>query len=168
LQHDFPRLFAPEIELSRHQIRLRSAMLDVIFGVALSLLALAFWIGADYVEGGSHGLMGSTGFPRGVSLLLGTTTLLMAIRGALQLRAGSNVELVTIDQPLAILANIILVIAYPILISTFGYYVATGPWLVLLLFASGNRKPLAMIAYATGFLVFTKLIFEILIGVPLP
>jgi len=154
--------------LSRHQIRLRSAVLDVIFGVALSLLALAFWIGADYVEGGSHGLMGSTGFPRGVSLLLGTTTLLMAIRGALQLRAGSNVELIAIDQPLAILANIVLVTAYPILISTFGYYVATGPWLVLLLFASGNRKPLAMIAYATGFLVFTKLIFEILIGVPLP
>jgi hypothetical protein len=154
--------------VSTYQIRLNGAVLDVIFGVALSLLALAFWIGADYVEGGSQGLMGSTGFPRGVSLLLGTTTLLMAIRGGFQLRSGSNVEFIAVDRPLAILANILLVIAYPILISTCGYYVATGPWLVLLLFASGNRKPLAMIAYATGFLVFTKLIFEMLIGVPLP
>jgi hypothetical protein len=151
-----------------HQIRLRGAALDVIFGAVLALLALALWIGTDYVEGGSHGLMGSTGFPRGVALLLGATTLILTIRGCLQLRTGSNVEYITVDQPIAVLANIVLVIAYPILISTFGFYVATGPWLVVLLFVTGNRKPVQMIAYAAGFLIFTKLIFEMLIGVPLP
>lgn len=154
--------------MSRHQIKFRGAVLDVIFGVILAMLALAFWIGAGYVEGGSHGLMGSTGFPRGVALLLGTTTVLMAIRGGLQLWSGSNVEFVVVDQPLPILANIFLVIIYPILIRSFGFYTATGPWLILLLFATGNRKPLSMIAYAIGFLIFTKLVFETLIGVPLP
>jgi hypothetical protein len=157
-----------EMTLSHNQIAVRVALLDVIFGVALTLLALALWIGADYIEGGSSGLMGPAGFPRGVALILGATTLLMTIRGALRLRSGSPDEFVTVDQPTAILANIVLVIVYPVLISIFGFYVATGPWLIVLLFAAGNRKPLPMIAYAVGFLVFTKLVFEMLIGIPLP
>jgi hypothetical protein len=157
-----------EITLSHNQIAVRLALLDVIFGVALTLLAVALWIGADYIEDGSSGLMGPAGFPRGVALILGATTLLMAISGGLRLRSGSRDEFVTVEQPIPILANIVLVIAYPLLIGTFGYYVATGPWLVVLLFAAGNRKPLPMIAYAAGFLVFTKLVFEMLIGIPLP
>ena len=65
-----------EITLSHNQISLRVALLDVIFGVLLTLLALALWIGADYIEGGSSGMMGPAGFPRGVALILGVTTLL--------------------------------------------------------------------------------------------
>ena len=61
-----------------------------------------------------------------------------------------------------------LVIAYPLLITTFGYYVVTGPWLIVLLFAAGYRKLLPKIIYSIGFLIFTKLVFQMLIGIPLP
>ena len=158
----------PDSTASARHITLREAPLDVLFGVLLVLFAVALWIGADYIEGGSHKLMGPAGFPRGVALILGFSSFLMTIRGLLALRAGAHGEEIRIDQPLAVIINMALIIVYPILITTFGYYVATGPWLVALLFASGNRKILPIIAYAVGFLVFTKLVFQMMIGVPLP
>jgi hypothetical protein len=62
----------------------------------------------------------------------------------------------------------VLVIVYPLLLSHLGFYLATGPWLLVLLFVTGNRKPLPMVLCAAGFLIFTKVIFDMLIGIPLP
>lgn len=158
----------PESAASIRRIQLREAPLDVLFGLLLLLFAVTLWIGADYIEGGNRQLMGPAGFPRGVALILGVSSFLMAIRGLLALRSGSHSDEIVIDQPVAVAVNMALIVAYPILITTFGYYAATGPWLVALLFASGNRKILPIIAYAVGFLIFTKLVFQVVIGVPLP
>lgn len=158
----------PLYEPGQQQIAFRAAVLDVIVGTILTLLALGLWIGADYIERSSAGLMGPAGFPRGIALILGATSLLTAIRGVIDLRTGRDDERVTVDQPIPVLVTLLLVVAYPLLISSFGYYLATGPWLVALFFATGNRKPLPMLCYAAGFLIFTKLVFQMLIGIPLP
>ena len=151
----------------RHVV-LREAPLDIVFGLLLVLFAVVLWVGAGYIEGGSRDLMGPAGFPRGVALLLGVASLLMTVRGVLGLRSRSGGEEISIDQPVAVLINMALIVIYPILVTTFGYYLATGPWLVALLFASGNRRILPIIGYAVGFLIFTKLVFQIVIGIPLP
>jgi hypothetical protein len=150
------------------RVTLREAPLDVLFGVLSLLLAIIMWIGADYIERGSGTLVGPAGFPKGVSLILGFSSLLLTLRGVLALRSGSRGDEVAIDQPVAVLISMVLIVVYPILLARFGYYTVTGPWLVALLFASGNRKIPQIIGYAVGFLIFTKLVFELLIGVPLP
>lgn len=159
---------ASTLEPASSRVTFKEAPLDFLFGLLLVASAFALWIGADYIEGGGSGLMGPSGFPRGVAAVLGVSSLLMTIRALLALRSGSHGDEITVDRPLALLINMVLIVAYPILIMTFGYYLATGPWLVALLFASGNRKIISIIAYAVGFLVFTKLIFQMVIGVPLP
>lgn len=150
------------------RIVLREAPLDVAFGLLLVAFAIVLWVGADYIESSNHKLMGPAGFPRGVALILGFSSLLMTIRGALALRSGARGEEIGIDQPVALLLAMGLIVVYPVLITAFGYYLATGPWLVALLFASGNRKILLIIGCSIGFLVFTKLIFQIVMGIPLP
>ena len=132
------------------------------------VLAVLLWIGADHIEGNNHRLVGPAGFPRGVALLLGFSSLLMTARGALALCSPSRGDEIGIDRPVAVLLTMGLVVSYPVLITTFGYYVTTGPWLAALLFVSGNRKILPIIGCSIGFLIFTKLVFQVVIGIPLP
>jgi hypothetical protein len=134
----------------------------------MAAMALSLWIGAAYIDKSTPGLRGPADFPRGIALIFGIVSLAMAVRGAIALRNGRTIKMVTFQQPVAVLASMALVIVYPLLLSHLGYYLATGPWLLVLLFATGNRKWLTMLLCAAGFLVFTKVVFEILIGIPLP
>ena len=143
-------------------------LLDVIAGVILMLFALSLWIGAGYIERSETGLMGPAGFPRGVALIFGAVSLLMAVRGAIELRSGRGAAAMEIAQPLAVLAAMIMAVGYPVLLGYFGYYLVTGPWLIVLFVVTGNRRPLPMLLCAAGFLVFAKLVFEMLMGIPLP
>jgi hypothetical protein len=151
------------------RISLPEALIDVTFGLVLTAFAAALWLGADYIEGNNRTLMGPAGFPRGVALIFGAASLLMTARGlAASFRSTHRDDVVVFHRPLLVVANIALVVAYPILLTSFGYYATTGPWLIALLFATGNRKILPIIGYSIGFLLFTKLVFQMLIGVPLP
>ncbi len=143
-------------------------LVDVIVGAIFVLVALSLWIGAGYIERSATGLMGPAGFPRGVALIFGTVSLVMAVRGAVELRFGRAAAMVEIAQPLAVLAAMIMAAAYPVLLGYFDYYLVTGPWLVVLFFITGNRRPVPMLACAAGFLLFTKLVFEMLMGIPMP
>jgi TRAP-type C4-dicarboxylate transport system permease small subunit len=153
---------------SRERVSFRAPLLDIIAGVVLTLLALCLWFGADYIDNSTNGIMGPAGFPRGIALIFGVTSLLMAIQGVNDLRNERNGVNVGVDQPLAVVANLALVVVYPILLGHFGYYLATGPWLLALLFVTGFRKPVPMLLCAGGFLAVTKLVFEMLVGIPLP
>ncbi len=153
--------------LNRRLLSLPLALLDLITGVIFALVALSVWIGAGYIERSETGLVGPAGFPRGVALIFGAVSLMMAARGAVGLRLGRR-SMVEFAQPLAVLAAMVLAIAYPILLGYFDYYLVTGPWLVALFLVTGNRKPVPILLYAGGFLIFTKLVFEKLMGVPLP
>ena len=112
--------------------------------------------------------MGPAGFPRGVALIFGAVSLLMAARGAVELRFERRAAMVEIAQPLAVFAAMTVAVAYPVLLGYFNYYLVTGPWLVVLFFITGIRKPAPMLLCAAGFLIFTKLVFEMLMGIPLP
>lgn len=149
-------------------IAVRSALLDVIVGILMSLMALALWFGAAYIEKTTPGLRGPADFPRGIALIFGIVSLVMAARGALALRNGQDPKMATVRRPAAVLVSMVLVAVYPILLGSLGYYLTTGPWLLALLFVTGYRKLLPMVLCAVGFLIFTKAVFEMLIGIPLP
>ena len=115
-------------------------VVDIVIGAILTAFAVWLWVDAGFIERSSRGLIGPAGFPRGVALLLGAVSLLMAARAAFELRFGRGAAMVQIAQPVAVFAALILVIVYPVLLGHFGYYLVTGPWLVALLFVTGNRK----------------------------
>ena len=143
-------------------------VLDIVIGGLLTAFAAWLWIGAGAIERSGRGLTGPAGFPRGVALILGAVSLVMAARGAFELRTGRGVETVKVAQPVAVFVAMVLVIVYPLLLGYFGYYIVTGPWLVALLLVTGNRNPVTILLCAGGFLLFTRLVFEKLMGIALP
>jgi Tripartite tricarboxylate transporter TctB family len=141
----------------------------LIVSGSLSLLALWLWVGSYSFEQDGKGLMGPAAFPRGVAILLGSVTLLMAYRGARQIAVGQGaLEPVSFRRPGAVLAAAVLIILYPLLLTHFGFYGTTGLWLLALLWVIGQRNPVWGIITAVGFLVAVKFGFQLAMGIPLP
>ena len=74
----------------------------------------------------------------------------------------------TTGRPLSVLGGIALAVAFPAVMARFGYYPAMGLLIPALLWAAGYRKPLGFVLYTAGFLAFTKLVFGVILKVPLP
>jgi Tripartite tricarboxylate transporter TctB family len=149
----------------------RAGLLELIVAASLALVALWLWIGSYSFARGEGGLSGAVAFPRGVSIILGGACLLLAYRGARQMARRQwkgTAEPVSFRRPRAVLGAAVLIILYPILLSHFGFYAATGPWLLALLWVVGQRNPVWGIVTMLGFLVAVKLAFQMAMGIPLP
>lgn len=146
-----------------------SVVLDSAIGVSMLAVALWFWLGASSIQTRSpFSLVGPAAFPRAISVLLAVCSLLFVGRSvASRLRTGISTK-VAIDRPVHVFAAMALVAAYPLLIDALGYYIATGLWLPVFLWVSGYKRPLGIVLVSIGFLVFTKIVFDKLLGTPLP
>ena len=150
------------------RVEFRPEILDLIIAAALGGLALAFWYGAAAFDEGDASGVGPATFPRGLALLLGVVALMLALRALVGLRGLASHTTTVIERPVAVGLGIGLVVLFPILMSSLGYYLATAIWLPLLLWVAGYRKPIGILAYTAGFLAFVKLGFGMLLRTPLP
>lgn len=151
---------------------MRAGLLELVVASSLALFALWLWIGSYSFEQSERGLLiGPTAFPRGVAILLGSASLLMAARGARGLAKGAEkgtAEAVAFRRPGAVLTAAVLIILYPLLLPHFGFYTTTGLWLIALLWVIGQRNPVWGVVTVLGFLVAVKLVFQMAMGIPLP
>lgn len=136
---------------------------------ALLLLALSawLWIGAADIESVGGGVLGPDGFPRLVAALLGLCCLVLLVQSIRMAVARSGAS-VAVSRPLQVLAGAVLVCLYPLLIGVLGYYAATALWMAPFLLLAGMRNPIALVASVGGFLLFTKVLFSMALGIPLP
>ncbi len=142
---------------------------ELIVAGSFALVALWLWIGSYSFEQGERGLMGAVAFPRGVSLVLGGASLLMAYQAVRQMAKGNGAEEpVSFRRPGAVLAAAVLIVLYPLLLSHFGFYATTGLWLLALLWVVGQRNPVWGVVTVLAFLAVVKFAFEMTMGIPLP
>ena len=149
-------------------LHLSGPVLDVIGGLLFLAVAIWLWVGAGSIDDTGQGLNGPSGFPRGVAVLLGGSALLLVVQGFAALAGRSTARPVIVQRPGYVLAAMLLVILYPFLLHWLGYYLATGLWLLPFFWVSGCRRPVLILACSVGFLVFTKVLFETVLGTPLP
>lgn len=150
---------------------IRAGALELVVAGSLALFALWLWIGSYEFEESGRGLMGAAAFPRGVAILLGGASLLMAFGGARELTRGAGqgtTEPVSFRRPGNVLAAAGLIILYPLLLPHFGFYPTTGLWLLALLWVIGQRNPVWAVVTTLAFLVAVKLAFQMAMGIPLP
>jgi hypothetical protein len=146
----------------------RSEIIDLIVGLCLVLLAAAFWLGAtQFYEIDVTGI-GPATFPRGIAVLLGVGAILLVARALAALSGRSQTGITITDRPGHVVSGIILVVLFPILMTTLGYYISTALWMPALFVVAGYRKPLRIIFFTAGFLAFAKVAFEMILGVHLP
>ncbi len=153
----------------RRVLTIPSVVLDSAIGVLMLAVALWFWFGAASIQTRSpFSLVGPAAFPRAISALLAVCSLLFIGRSvASRLRTGISTK-IAIDKPAHVFVAMALVVVYPLLIDTLRYYIATGLWLPVFLWVSGYKRPLGIVLVSIGFLVFTKIIFDKILGTPLP
>ncbi len=154
--------------LAAPSLRLSAKLLEIALGLLLLVLAIVFWFGAGAIDTHARGLMSARAFPRGIALLLGFSALALTARAALRMRTHGPGLLVKVERPAAVGAAMAMAVLYPVLIDAFGYYIATGLWLPPLLWIAGYRRPLGVLACSAGFLVFTRIIFQHVLGTPMP
>ncbi len=146
---------------------MNAPLLNGIGAALLLALATWLWVGAADIDGGGVGITGPDGFPRLVAALLGASSLLLLVQSVRAARVGGSMPIV-VRRPRPVVAAIVLVAIYPLLIAYLGYYVATAVWMVPFLLLAGMRHPAGLAASTLGFLLFTKVLFQMVLGTPLP
>lgn len=140
---------------------------DLVVGAGLLGIAIWFFVTAGGIEDYSGEAIGAADFPRGIAFLLGVGALGI-IAGAIRRLAMHNEDhLVIVRRYRHVAMGMVLFIAFPAMMQTFGYYLAMAPWLAAFLVLAGERRPLHVVGYVAGFLLFTKVIFGIILGTPL-
>lgn len=151
-----------------HELKLPAAVADAVVALLMLAFAAALWFGAGAFAPGPWKAQGAGAFPRSIALLLGTCSLLLLARAATARRRSGTSGTVAFRRPRAVAVAMVLAVAYPSLIEAIGYYMATGLWLPVLLWVAGYRKPVGVVLASLGFLVFSRIVFEHLLGTPMP
>lgn len=148
------------------RIGLESA--DLLIGFVL--LALAAWFGwtAYRLDDYSGPSIGPADFPTGLALLLAAGAVLLMLGAVLRWLRRAPLEAVAVRRPAHVAAGMALFVAFPPLMTWLGFYPAMILWLPAFLWLAGTRRPLVIVSYLAGFLVFVRLVFEMLLGTPLP
>lgn len=149
-------------------LRVPARVLDASIGAVMLAIALWFWLEAAAIQSHSRSLMGPVAFPKAISALLALCALLMIGRSLAPSRLAAAAAAVSVERPWFVLAAMGMTIAYPLLIGALGYYLATALWLPPFLWISGYRQPFGMVFGTLGFLIFTRVIFQHVLGTPMP
>lgn len=143
-------------------------LLDAIVAACMGAVALTLWLGAASYDQGTSALSGPSAFPRAIALLLGVSSLLLMGRALAPRLRGTRQTGLAMQRPRAVFGAMALVVAYPGLIQALGYYGATALWLPVLLWVAGCRRPLGVAVASLGFLLFSRVVFQQLLGTPMP
>lgn len=141
---------------------------DVLYGLALATAAVLLFIVALSFDDVDHTGIGPATFPKGLTILLGITGLILAGRGIAGLLGMVDAQAIVIGRPLAVLAGIALVGAFPAMMTLLGYYVAIALWLPVFLLIAGYRKIVGIVLTTAGFMAIARVAFELMLGVRLP
>lgn len=149
---------------------IRAGVVETIVAVSFIVVAVWLWLGSYAFDEGGRGLMGPAAFPRGVALLLGAASLVLAFRGVRQMvrPVAHHAVPVVFRRPSAVVVAAVLIVLYPLLLPRFGFYPTTGVWLLALLWCAGQRNVIWGLVTVLAFLVVVKLVFQMVMGIPLP
>lgn len=148
------------------QIRLETG--DVIAGGALLAMAVTFWVLGARIDDGGGGGIGAADFPRGLALLLGIASFVLLANGVRHVLGRRTGHLIEIGRPGRVIAGMVLMGAFAPAMRAFGYYPTMAVFLAVLLWIADCRRPLPLLACVAGFLIFSRVVFETLLSIPLP
>lgn len=162
-EHDVHEALLPPAQ----EVTVRSEYGDIIAGLALAAVAAWFLMEATVLPDYSGTAIGAADFPKGLAFLLLLAVLTLVTGAVLRLTSGRSGESSTIRRPLRVLAGASLLIAFPIMMTYAGYYIAMAIFLAAILYVADVTRPLPLICCVAGFLLFTKIVFEMILLTPL-
>jgi putative tricarboxylic transport membrane protein len=150
------------------RLAVRSEVIDLVIGCSLVLLAATFWlVAAQFDEADTTGV-GAATFPRGIAVLRGVAAIMLVARAFLTLRGRLPSGITVTGRPGYVVAGMGLVVLFPVLMTSLGFYIGSALWMPALFLVAGYRRPLGIVLLTAGFLAFAKVAFEMTLGVRLP
>lgn len=140
---------------------------DLVVGLAILGVAVWFFVTSTSLDDYSGEGIGAADFPKGIAALLGIGVLVICLSAVRRLASGGDGGMIRVRRYGHVAGGIVLLAAFPMLMTSVGYYVAMAVWLAAFLVLCGVRHPIHVVAYVAGFLLFTKVVFEMLLGTPL-
>tara|TARA_R110000850_G_scaffold163452_3_gene288190 strand:- start:990 stop:1511 length:522 start_codon:yes stop_codon:yes gene_type:complete len=107
-------------------------------------------------------------FPIGIGILAILSAVVLANLAIGRILSRQRDEALSIYKPLTVFIGLICTIAYAIALPWLGFYLTSAIFTTAFGYAAGIRKVRSLAILTIGFLVFTKLIFDMALGTPLP
>ena len=148
---------------------LRFAWCDV--AVSLLLMAVAGWFLVESKElalESADVFIGPATFPTTIAILLILTSSFLFLQSVFKLYRHTPDTLVEFRRPVVVLTGGILVTMFVTFMDAAGFYPAAAVWLLSFGYVAGVRRPTQLGGLVVGFLAFAWIVFEKLLGTPLP
>lgn len=131
---------------------------------AVFVLAILFFIGSQAIRSDADEAISAHTFPEALSVLLLVAT---AIGIVAALRLPSN-NTVTVKRPFALLGAMALLLAFPVMLEWLGYYILIVPWLLFFGVCARVRSPLLIAINLVTVLFVARVVFQMILGTPMP
>jgi hypothetical protein len=150
-----------------NSLKISSEWYEITIALAMVSMSAWFFFQARNLRGSFFSSVGPATFPQAISLLLGATSIFLLFYSVKRLFKNKNLPRTCIQRPLAIGLGVLLFCIFPYSMSKFGYYITMAIWLVPFAWIANVRKPLTVASLVIGFVLFSKLVFNMLLGTPL-
>jgi len=152
-------------------MKVRTAFVDIVVGLAAIALLVAVVVLSERFPQPHRFELGAAVFPRIVAVLLalvGASIALKRIVASLRPATGSTTEWVAIENPIQVLVALVALVLYGMFLRGLGFLIVTPLFLLVLLRVLGVRSWLAVVLIAVLSTAGIWIIFDRLLGVPLP
>ena len=145
--------------------------------IIISVVLIVFSVIALIVSGGIGGNvnpadLGPTAFPRltlAAVIVICISQIVISLKNRGQIIKEAKTEKkVTIDNKLALIGVIVLMVVYGLVLPIIGFYIASAAFLFLIMLLMGNRKWRQLVIIPILFNVFIHVVFVMSLGLRLP
>ncbi|MPZ39997.1 MAG: hypothetical protein GEU95_18460 [Rhizobiales bacterium] len=141
---------------------------DVTVAIAMLAVAAAFYFGADAIETPQATEIGPRAYPKACSLALAIAAAALLAGAIVRVTKSELGETIAFPRfgAVAIAALITGVVA--VTLEDLGFNLVIGVWVLVMCLLGGVRSPLMLVALCGGYLLFAKVVFQLLLKTPLP
>lgn len=111
--------------------------------------------------------VGPGAFPKLISVAILIMSALLIAQGIIGLKKGTSTTII-IKRRNKMIGSVVTLVLYVVSMPMIGYYLSTAICLPVLLVTAEERKWKSVLLLTVGFLLFSKVGFEMLLDVPLP
>lgn len=145
-------------------LKVPGVALDLAICGTLAILGVWFVVEASGLRGG-RAAFGPGTWP---AITGGCLAVLALVQAGLSFARRRNLEPVGVQRPLWLMLAMVMVVLFPSAIERLGYYPVAVIWVPVFGWIAGIRNPLGLAAATVIVLALAKLVFELLLGTPLP
>lgn len=147
---------------------MKSITANIVGSIFFILIGIWFLVNSLFLSGTQNAMdVGPSAFPILSSVGIILASVVYMVR-ELRSRKQDEAERITIRNQNKVLLSMIFLVAYVLVMQIVGYYIASVLFIPIVLFTVGVRRIVQLVSLSAGFVLFAYVVFDVLLGVPMP